>query len=532
MRLLPVLALMTSSFALAACGGGGSGMSLLQGGNVVGGTKDASAAAIVAANGFQVCTINQKGCIPITGNDGTVVTVKDTDGDGIPDGKDGTDGDGNTGSGAGGNATTYVAGNKTIALEAFVLDKPTTAGTVAISQITSTLTPTFAATETAVMSGTKPKTLKFTIDTKSANNSNWAIPAEMPEDVLATRDLRWIEHGHINAATASFNVRDTAGNPVVYSAAKQGFLYTVDHIASDGRHRPGDVVEHFNSDFYWNQIKVYMGSKANGGSKDKYREYWIKNSDTTINRDETLQVWNWNDSYSVDYHNDIGGGNSKQTAWSFGGKAATNMQASGKARYDGRYVGTAKAAGWLKQDGATIDPNVAWMVQGRSEVLADFDNSSIHGTLSPESWTSEQDKKWYTWYTSEATVGKPGDQNHAASVGTAAAPDYYQIYGSKIILDGKIVASPPTTTGGTPVKNVFEGTAKLDGRFTSGDNPMYGGFFGTDGKEVTGIFNVNGTTKELVGGSTGNTNEKEATLTVNGSFNAQCVASPGFTCPP
>jgi hypothetical protein len=530
MRLVPVLALMTSAFALAACGGGGSGMSLLNGTA----TGKLSAAGIVAANGLTVCGVNQTGCIPFTSG-GTTVLVVDSDGDGIPDGTGGSDGDGNTGSGAGGNTTVNAVGNKTIALEAFVLDKPTTAGTPAISQISSTLTPTFAATEAAVMSTNKPKTLKFTIDTKSSHNGQWSVPAEMPEHLIATRDLRWIEYGHTNAAPASFSVRDTAGNPVVYDFAKNGFVYTVDHIAADGRHRPGDVVQHYADDFYWDQIKVYMGSKANGASKDKYREYWIKNSDTTINRDETLQVWNWNDSYTVNYHNDIGGGASKQTAWSFGGKAATNMQASGKARYDGRYVGTAKAAGWKKVDGAKIDPNTLWLTQGRSEVLADFDKSTIHGTLSTETWTSEQDGKWYTWYTSEAAIGKPGDQNHAASVGTAAAPDYYQIYGSKVILDGKIVAGTTTTNVGgvvTPVKNVFEGTATLDGPFQSGDNPLYGGFFGTDGKEVTGVFNVNGTTKELVGGSTGNTNEKEATLTINGSFNGQCTPSPGFTCPP
>ncbi len=529
MRLVSVLALMTSSLALAACGGGGGGgaMNLLNGGNAVGGTKD-TAAAIVAANRFSVCGIDQTGCIPITGGDGSVVTVKDSDGDGVPDGEDGNDGDGDTGSGAGGNTTTYVAGNKTIALEKFVLDKPTNPKVPAISQVTALATPTFAATENAILSVNKPKSLKYTIDTKSTHNSFWAVPEEMPESIVHTRDLRWIGYGHTTVnmnVPANYNIVDTQGNPVRWDATKGRLIYTVPHTTADASFNAGDIVDH-KEDFYWNQLTTYMGSKANGGSKGNYREYWNKNSDPANTRDEELQVWAWKDSYAVKYQNGL---EPKQQAWSFGGKA-TQVMAAGKSRYGGRFVGSAKTEGWKQLTNSDINPNASWMVQGRTDIIADIDNSTIKGTLSPESWTSEQkDGVLYTWYTQEAARVTPGNITRPASVGTAAAPDYYQIYGSKVTIDGTIVANG---TGTTAVKNVFEGTATLTGDFKSTDNPVYGGFFGTDRDEVTGIFNVAGTVKDPVGGSTGNVNQKEATISINGAFNGACQVSPGYTCPP
>jgi C-lobe and N-lobe beta barrels of Tf-binding protein B len=494
-------------------------MSLLQGGSIVGGAKDSAAAVVASTNG--VCGVNQQGCIPI-------ITPATT----TPPADPAT----TTGSAVGGNTTTNVAGiktNKTIAIQAFDLDTPTDANTPAMSQITSALTPTFAATEAALMSNTKPKSLKFVINTNSASNGNWAVPVEMEEYAVGTRDLRWIYHGHTTidfTNPAAYSILDTNGNPVRFDFAKAAFVYTAAGVTPTGSYNIGDPVDHVNNDFYWNQITPYMSSKANGGFQDKYREYWAKKGPSSGNRDEEMQVWSWKNSYSVKYQNNIGGGAPKQQAWSFGGNAATAMPASGKARYGGRFVGTSKTEGWTQQDNSKVNPNALWMVQGRSDVIANFDTSTIHGELSPESWTSEQDKKWYTWYTQEAS--SPGNMPGKPSVGTAAAPDYHQIYGTKIILDATIVADGTGTPTSPAVKNKFEGTTTLTNNFKPTDNPLYGGFFGANGNEVTGIFNVNGTTKELIGGTTGNVNQKEATITINGTFNGQCAPSPGFTCPP
>ncbi len=519
MRLVSVLAVMTSAFALAACGGGGS--SFLTGGGTL------SSAGIVASNGLNVCGVNQVGCIPI-------VTPPAT----TPPADPAT----TTGSAVGGNTTTNVAGikaNKTIAIQAFDLDAPTDPKTPAISQITSSLTPTFAATEAALMSNTKPKSLKFVINTNSASNGNWAVPVEMEEHVVGTRDLRWIYHGHTTidfTNPAAYSILDTNGNAVIFDFAKGVFVYTAAGVTPTGSYNIGDTVDHVNDDFYWNQITPYMSSKANGGFKDKYREYWAKKGPSAGNRDEEMQVWSWKNSYSVKYQNNIGGGEPKQQAWSFGGNAATVMPASGKARYGGRFVGTAKTAGWIQPDNAKVNPNALWMIQGRSDVIANFDTSTIHGELSPESWTSEQDKKWYTWYTQEAS--SPGNMPGKPSVGNAAYPDYHQIYGTKVLLDAAIVADGAGTPTSPAVKNKFEGLTTLTNNYKTTDNPLYGGFYGTDvggvtnADEVTGIFNVNGTVKELIGGTTGNVNQKESTITINGSFNGQCAPSPGFTCPP
>ncbi len=127
MRLVPVLALMTSAFALAACGGGS-----LSGSGVL------SASAERAAIGA-VCGINDPSCVPTP----AASAAPDTDGDGTPDA---TDTDGTTGGAAGGNTTSVATGNRTIAIRQFVLDKPAP-GTVALSQVVSAEAPTFAATE-------------------------------------------------------------------------------------------------------------------------------------------------------------------------------------------------------------------------------------------------------------------------------------------------------------------------------------------------------------------------------------------------
>jgi hypothetical protein len=515
MRLVTAIALTTSAFALAACAGGGG---------------ELSAAGVRASKANCTVLDSIETCMPTPTGGGGGTTVVDTDGDGIPDGDTGGDGDGTTGSGAGGNGSGPTTGNQTIALQKFVLDKPTKATDPAISQLTSN-GATFAATEADILSVNKPKTLKFTIDTKSVHNAEWAVPAEMPEWQSGTRDLRWIEHGHTTvnfANAANYDIKDTKGNPVKYNVAKGVFEYTVDHTDTDGLfHSKEEVVEHFSDDVYWDQIKQYMGSKANAGTKDSYREYW--NQDTATNRDEMMQVWAWKDSYAVQYQNQIGLGVPKQQAWSFGGTKATKMKASGKSQYAGRYVAVTKPGNWQKNKNGTIDPNKIWMEQGRLNLVADFDTSSIIGTASTESMTSEQNDAWYTWYTKEAETSAAGEMTHAKSTDVA---NYYKFMDAKKTFTATIVANGTVDANGDPVKNSFSGTAALPGDYKLGDNALKGGFFDTKGNSVTGIYSIDSTTKQLVGGTTGNADPKEATLHTSGAFNGECVASPGYACNP
>jgi hypothetical protein len=507
MRLYPVMALVSSAFALAACGGGGGGL---------------SSGLASRANTLSVCAINDTSCIATnTGGTPTTPAVPDTDGDGIPDN---VDTNGNTGSGAGGNTTATAAGLRTLAIFASKADKATTAPT-ALSILTSAATPTMAATEAAILSTNKPKTLKIAVDTKSGGNSQFPVAIEQKEFILGTRDLTWIELNHVN--TAGFALVDKAGNPVTYNSGRGTFVYSTTHTFGGVTYNRGTNVD-TSEDFYWNQLVPFMGSKANGGAKENYREYRAIDKSPTVNRDEVLQVWAWDsDSYSTHYGVRDGDEWSKH-AWSYGGKAATTMPTSGSATYRGRFVGNAKSSNWTKPDGAEIDPNANWRIQGRSELVANFGTNDIRGTLSTESWTSKQaalNNGDYTWFTQEAANTTAGNIAGTPSIGNGLRPNYYQIYDAQITLEGKIKAPAGVTTG-TPVLNNFDGTATLNSPYLSSNNPLYGGFFGTNGNEATGIFSVSGQTVSPIGGSTGLNGNQGAFLDMNGSFNAKCVVLP------
>jgi hypothetical protein len=585
MRLYPTLALVSSALALAACGGGGGGLS--SGAGLTSGAVLDSAAEI-RANELNVCGFGNGAC-DVRPTEVVTPSIPDKDGDGIPDDQDT---DGSVGSGAGGNNTgiaSTATGTRTLAIQSSKLDKPA-AGTTALSVLTSAATPTRASTQAAILSANKPKSLKFAIDTKTAANSQWAVPVEQTEFVEGTRDLMWIEFNHLKqdlmlrdtrgnqiafvpsngtyiylqshtttggvsvlanqALTAAdlssafyanqlSRVRDPNGNPLVFQPSRNAYIATVAHTVGGVTYNPGNVVD-INEDFYWNQLVPYMSDKANGGAKTNYREYRAIDSSPEVNRDEVLQVWAWGDnSYSSHYVN-RDGEDPKQHAWSFGGKEATNMPTSGSATYRGRFVGTAKTSNFIKQDGAVVDPNAAWRVQGRSELSANFGTNDIRGTLTPETWTSWQteDKAYYTWFTQEAANVAPGDIPGVPSVATGSRPNYYQIYDAKVILEGKIKAPATTvaaagTTAPPPVLNSFEGTASLNKPYLSSNNPMYGGFFGANGTDATGIFNVAGALVQPIGGSAGLIGDRGAYLDMNGSFNAKCtiVVATGLCAP-
>ena len=126
--------------------------------------------------------------------------------------------------------------------------------------------------------------------------------------------MSWIKLGHtVGGITTPPNLLDPNGNTVTWDA-------------NDKRYETAAGTPiNYRDDSYWNQLVTYMSNKANGGAKDSYREYRIKDPSSTVNRDELLQVWAWGDSYATQYQNVIGGGTPKQQAWAFGGKATTAM---------------------------------------------------------------------------------------------------------------------------------------------------------------------------------------------------------------
>ena len=439
MRLVPVLALMTSAFALAACAGGGGG---LNGGGTL------SAAGIVANNGTSVCGINQTGCIPTPTGGGGGTPAPDKDGDGIPDSIDPVNG---TGSGAGGNTTTLANGSTTIAFEGSKILVPTS-GTTAKIELTSTVTATAEETTAKILSGTKPPDLRMAIDTSTGSNSTWAVPVNMKEYVPGTK------------------------RPDIFNA----------------------------------------GADKNVGSGSNYREYRA----LTADRDELLQVWAWGDSYGVQYRNASSGGEAKQQAWTFGGNATKNMPVGGKASYKGRFAATAKTWSWIAPQGSVVSPNGLWQIQGKTELEADFGSaSSVTGTLTPETWTSF-DANLKDYYTFDTTTGSGYRTTSGTPVDPVSGPAY-RIYDTTVGIQAKIDAPVAGVASST-----YTGEANLSGNFLTGNNPVYGGFFGNAAKETSGIFAAYGVTPSPTGGMDGINDDRRGYISMSGTFHGCTPACP------
>jgi C-lobe and N-lobe beta barrels of Tf-binding protein B len=464
MRHASLLALVASSLSLAACASGGDSGTL-------------GSAYDMASSGLPLCGLSCD-VTPDGGGSGggDPAPEPDSDGDGIPDG---SDTDGSTGSGAGGNTTnlTPVTGARTIALEDGQLVVPTRTGATSLATLSMTNTLSTATNTAAVASiltvGSKPTQLKIGVDTEGTGNSQWPVPILMDEYVA---------------------IDSTTGLRIPYGS-----------IASAADYFGSNTIDYHNG----------VGADMNIGSGTDYREYRALSSD----RNEVMQVWSWNDSYALQYRNASGGGAGKQQAWTFGGNASTNVPAGGSGTYVGRFAGTAETSNWIKPDTADVDPNALWQVQGATNLTANFTTDRITGTLTPETWTSFQadlDGR-YTWN----TAGFGYMTNSGAAVNATDGPNYTAIYDTTIAINGTF---DPVT--GTNPQNSFTGTAKLSGAYSSGDNPMYGGFFGNNGNEVAGVFNVLGSVPDPTGGNDGLTDDRAAYLSISGAFHGECSAAP------
>jgi hypothetical protein len=509
MRIASSLLLVTSALTLAACASGGTG----------------SGASLSVADGLTVCPITQVDTTPdpTCVDPGPAPDPTDPDGDGDPiDPDTGVDGDGNTGSGAGGNTASITSGDRTIALQRSVYD-PTSSTAPALSNLTSDLSTTHAGTVAAILSPTKPKRLRFRIDTKTDKNSQWAVPVDMTEYRSGSRDISFIAHNHFNTAVPMANgypsLLDPNGNRTVeWNPTRGRYEFTVTDAVGPVDFRAGQPAP-YRDDYYWNQLVATMDIRANGGAGANYREYRVISA--AANRDELLQVWAWDDSYAVHYQNAIGGGDPKQDAWSYGGRATAAVPTAGTATYNGRFVANAKTDNWVQVQGSSINPNALWRVEGRTSVTADFGTADIRGTLTPEAWTSFQNDADYTWFTSAAdrpSTDQPGYD--------AVATPNYKFYETGVNIEARMDAGTPTTPAST-----FTGTATLDEPFVTGDNPVYGGFFGTAAGEVAGVFTASGVDPSPQGGTDGITDNRRGVLIISGAFNGKCT-NPDGVCPP
>ena len=506
MRALTTLLLLTSAVSLAACGGGSS--------------LTASGIANGVGNSCPITEVDTNPDCQTGGTGGGGTTPEpDTDGDGIPDGDDGTDADGDTGSGAGGNTTGLASGNRTIVVKQNVMDQPTS-GTVALSTLSLDSTTDLAATTEAILGNNKPKKLLFEADTMSDSNSELAVAEAQSEYVTGTRDFRWIWLGHTNTSVdvIAASVTDKNGNPLRWDDTRNAFVYTAnDPVGDFNADEPIDI----NDDALWAQFVPFMNLndsrgnlKANGGAGANYREYRNRSNNPDNYRDEALQVWAWQDSYVTEYRNGASNGEPKQEIWSVGGRKAAAVPTGGKVNYSGRWVGTAKTQQWDRPQGAEINPNALWRVQGNSVFQADFGTNKVSGTLTAESWTSEQNQNYdWTWFTPSSGT---------ASTPSLAEPNYV-FYDTKVKVDADIV-SDGTPTG---VRNQISGNASLNGGFLTGDNAVEGGFYGNNGHELSGVFHVQGGLPQPIGGSTGHTDGREGVLIINGGFHNTCTKAGG-----
>ena len=383
---------------------------------------------------------------PTTGSSGSNATLA-LCGLACPDGNPGGGGgggtpvndptDGDDSSTDGGNTTnlTPATADVTIAVESSRLVNP--AGTsTSLSLLTAGTSP--ATTTAQILSGAKPTQMTIQIDTNSASNGSWPTPVQMTEYVEGT------------------NAPDlTGGN------------------------------------------KGGTNCLPNCG----YREYRIYSNSVGQERDESLQVWAWNESYAAHYTNESNAGDPAQQSFSFGGNKTplTDMPGGGSATYNGRFVATAKTENYRQPDGSDINPNALWRVQGASSMTANFGTLSVAGTLTPQTWESDQEGVG-GWYIKSTTDG----------INTVEMP-HYAFYDTTIALNGTITGN---TYAGTTA-----GSATLSGPFISGDETMYGGFFGAGASETTGVFHVTGMDPDPIGGSAGITDPKRGFLTIQGAFN-------------
>jgi hypothetical protein len=284
-----------------------------------------------------------------------------------------------------------------------------------------------------------------------------------------------------------------------------------------------------NRNSLWPKPKV-MEYYAFGTNADtdtlggEYTEYRILSSSIQdgTNIDEELQVWAWGNSYATQYRDVTSGApDADHQAWSFGGKrtALAAMPTGGTATMTGRFGATAKTANWLntKDQRQKLDYNNNWQVNGSSEVVADFGSNKVTGRLRPEKFraiatmngatgreTITVDRANYT----DAIFANPATHPH----------DKIDFIYQDIVLQGTITKD---TVKGNSVagKALFGPTNGYISNSTK--NPFAGAFFGPNANEFTGIFNVEATLPDPVGGEFPINADTRATVQMSGTLHAE-----------
>jgi hypothetical protein len=266
----------------------------------------------------------------------------------------------------------------------------------------------------------------------------------------------------------------------------------------------------------WPKSKEYDFYKAQNsalGGSGKYKEYRLLSRSTAgVAIDEELQVWKWKKSYGVQYrHLQNGEGEAAHQAWSFGGTrtAAKSVPTAGSATYTGRFGSTAKSSNWNDTPiaGQTLAANNIWRVNGKSSTTVNFANGNVVSTLTPEKWNGYQTLGGAVGF-ADVTVG-------------SNTPNEFDFMNDKIKLTGKLTKTTTSNaiTGRATLVGVGNGNSLGNPVSGKNTNLFRGALFGANADEFTGIFNLEATYPEPVGGNLPTNDDRRGLLNHSGIVN-------------
>ena len=260
-----------------------------------------------------------------------------------------------------------------------------------------------------------------------------------------------------------------------------------------------------------------VGGIGLGGTYKEYRAY-----SSALGQDEELQVWNWKNSYGTQYRDvTTGGGEAAHQAWSVGGTktAAAAVPTSGQAIYTGQFGATAKTWNWIDDPAdtiATMSANNIWSVIGKSNLTADFGTGGFSGVLTPEKWETWQSRNGKIGF---AVVDLNLPKTPANIINTANMQDFMA---TEIFLYGTIQSDKNTIRGTATLNQSNFFNNKYLGFITDETtNVMNAGIFGPTANEISGVFNVNGTSPAPKGGLLPINDDRRGFIEMSGVFNGQ-----------
>jgi hypothetical protein len=262
-------------------------------------------------------------------------------------------------------------------------------------------------------------------------------------------------------------------------------------------------------------MKEYVyGTNASGGVGlgGTYKEYRSYIADAAKPYDELLQVWTFDHSYAYQYRDETSGNDvADKQAWSFAGKTGTSATTDAAmpstratATYNGFFGSTAITENWENTDNPTqaVNYNNSWRVRGTTTGNVNFATARVKAAMTPQFWQTERDLNGYTG-TETVTAGDVANINHAG------------------FMTGQILVNGVLTKSATGNSIAGSGNMSTTGGWLSDGTTglFFGGIYGPDADEVTGVFSASGTLPAPIGGEYPLNNPRRGRLTHSGTFN-------------